>query len=49
MRKGQVKKAFTLIEVVVVLVVASILIGVLFRIYRTTADIALRIKHQKQL
>lgn len=50
MRKGQVgKKAFTLIEVVVVLIVASLLIGILFRVYRTTADISLRIKHQKQL
>ncbi len=51
MRKGQIipKKAFTLIEIVVVLIVFALLIGVLFRVYLTTADIALRIKHQKQL
>ena len=48
MRKGQIK-GFTLIEIVVVLVTAAILIGILFRVYTTTADIALRIKHQKQL
>ena len=51
MRKGQIvaKKAFTLIEVVIVLIVASLLIGILFRVYSTTADIAMRIKYQKQL
>jgi prepilin-type N-terminal cleavage/methylation domain-containing protein len=50
MRKRQItKKAFTLIEIVVVLIVTALLIGVLFRVYRTTADIALRIKYQKQL
>jgi type II secretory pathway pseudopilin PulG len=43
------KKAFTLIEIVIVLITAAILIGILFRVYTTTADIALRIKHQKQL
>lgn len=49
MRKGQIKKAFTLIEIVIVLIISAILIGILFRVYITTADISLRIKHQKQL
>jgi prepilin-type N-terminal cleavage/methylation domain-containing protein len=50
MRKRQVgQKGFTLIEIVVVLVISAILIGILFRVYTTTADISLRVKHQKQL
>lgn len=50
MRKGQiVKKAFTLIEIVIVLVITAILVGILFRVYLTTADIATRVKYQKQL
>lgn len=49
MRKGSIKKGFTLIEIVIVLITAAILIGILFRVYTTTADIAMRIKHQKQL
>ena len=50
MRKGPVgRKGFTLIEIVIVLITAAILIGILFRVYTTTADIALRIRHQKQL
>lgn len=48
MRKKQLK-GFTLIEILIVLVTASLLIGVLFRIYQTTADISVRIKHQKQI
>jgi prepilin-type N-terminal cleavage/methylation domain-containing protein len=49
MRKNTVKRAFTLVEVVIVLIVAALLITVLFSVYRTTADVALRIKYQKQL
>ncbi len=50
MRKGQiVKKAFTLIEIVIVLIITAILVGILFRVYLTTADIAMRVKYQKQL
>jgi prepilin-type N-terminal cleavage/methylation domain-containing protein len=49
MRKGQIKKAFTLIEIVIVLVITAILIGILFKVYTTTADIAMRVKYQKQL
>jgi hypothetical protein len=48
MRKKQLKW-FTLVEVLIVLVAAGLLIGVLFKIYTTTAEISVRVKHQKQV
>lgn len=48
MRKKQLAW-FTLIEVLIVLVAAWLLIWVLFKIYTTTAEISVRVKHQKQV
>lgn len=48
MRKKQLTW-FTLIEVLIVLVATWLLIWVLFKTYTTTAEISVRVKHQKQL
>lgn len=49
MRKNWVKKAFTLVEIVIVLVVISILIGVLFQVYSAIAQVSVRIRLEKQV
>ncbi len=49
MRKNRVKKAFTLIEIVIVLIVISILIRVLFQVYSAIAQVAVRIRLEKQV
>lgn len=49
MRKNRVKKAFTLVEIVIVLIVISILIGVLFQVYSAIAQVAVRIRLEKQV
>ncbi len=43
------KKAFTLVEIMIVLVIASILIGVLFQVYRRITDVALRVRYEKDI
>lgn len=49
MRKNRVKKAFTLVEIVIVLIVISILIGVLFQVYSAISQVAVRIRLEKQV
>ena len=45
----QKKKAFTLIELIIVMVVAAILFGVLFQVYASITQISLRVRFQKEL
>jgi prepilin-type N-terminal cleavage/methylation domain-containing protein len=49
MRKARVKHGFTLIEIVIVLVVLALLIGVLFRVYKTISDISVRMRYEKTM
>lgn len=50
MRKNAiVKKAFTLVEILIVLIVTALLIGVLFQVYRNIADVSLRVRYEKDI
>ena len=50
MRKNTInKKAFTLVEILIVLVITAILIGVLFQVYRNIADVSLRVRYEKDI
>lgn len=49
MRKDRINKAFTLIELVIVLIVVALLMGVLFQVYITIAKVSVRIRLEKQV
>lgn len=49
MRKSTVKKAFTLVEILIVMVIAVLLLGVLFQVYRNISDVALRVRYEKEV
>jgi prepilin-type N-terminal cleavage/methylation domain-containing protein len=43
------KKAFTLIEILIVLFIVGMLIGIMFKVYTTVAQIAFRVEQQKNV
>ena len=49
MREKRINRGFTLIEIVIVLVILALLIWVLFRVYRTIAEISLRVRYEKNM
>ncbi len=49
MRKSSIKKAFTLVEILIVMVIAVLLLGVLFQVYRNISDVALRVRYEKEV
>jgi prepilin-type N-terminal cleavage/methylation domain-containing protein len=49
MKQKRINRGFTLVEIVIVLVVMSLLIGVLFKVYQRIADISVRVRYEKNL